>query len=304
MRAQTYIAAALFTLWPAFACMVALRENSPTTPLFIVSTAVLIVFLLVGRWDFTGYYLRYALFFTFLAVTWWKWQWRIPVVVSAAALLGWTLLIRTPAGKAINLAFPLAGGSFYIAHGGSSRLTNHHHDANSQRYALDITKLDHAGCRAAGILPRQLTQYWILGEFVYSPCDGVVTAVVDGVPDATPGEMDGADSAGNHVVIRYGDDDVYVGLGHLLTGTVMVSRGDRIATGQPLARVGNSGRSSEPHLHVHAKRGGNPESMLDGEAVPTRFEGKWLVRNTVVRRASLQRVTPFPAHLESAARAH
>ena len=305
MRARTYVAAGVFTLWPACACLVALRESTPTTPLFVISTALLVIFLLVGRWDITGYYLRHALFLTFLAVVWWKWQWRIPVMVTAATLVGWSVLVRMPSSrKVIDLAFPLAGGSYYVAHGGAYRIINRHHGDAGQRYALDITKLDHAGCRAVGILPNELTRYWILGDTVYSPCDGIVTAALDGLVDSAPGRPESAHPVGNHVVIQCGDSDIYVGLAHLLGGSMVVRKGDRVTAGQPLARVGNSGRSSEPHLHIHAKRGGQPDSMLDGEAVPARFEGKWLVRNTVIRRASRQRVTPFPAHLESAARAH
>src|SRR5689334_4135864 len=52
------------------------------------------------------------------------------------------------------------------------------------------------------------------------------------------------------------------------------------------------GSTSEPHLHIHAKRGGDSHSIFDGTGVPLRFEGRWLVRNSLVRRrevASYQR---------------
>jgi murein DD-endopeptidase MepM/ murein hydrolase activator NlpD len=76
-----------------------------------------------------------------------------------------------------------------------------------------------------------------------------------------------------------------VGMAHLMQGSVLVKIGDRVTAGQTLARVGNSGNTSEPHLHIHAKHGGRPESMLDGEGVPIRFGGRWLIRNSLIRKA-------------------
>jgi hypothetical protein len=49
-----------------------------------------------------------------------------------------------------------------------------------------------------------------------------------------------------------------------------------VTAGTPLARVGNSGNTTEPHLHIHADRA--------WVAVPARFDGRWLVRNAIVRK--------------------
>ena len=81
-------------------------------------------------------------------------------------------------------------------------------------------------------------------------------AVANDLPDLPPAEADDHHPAGNHVVIRLDDSDIYIGLAHLQQGTVAVHPGDRVQAGQVLGRVGTSGRTSEPHLHVHAKRGG------------------------------------------------
>ncbi|MGI9182408.1 MAG: hypothetical protein ACR2H9_18165 [Longimicrobiaceae bacterium] len=53
-----------------------------------------------------------------------------------------------------------------------------------------------------------------------------------------------------------------------------------------LGRVGNSGNTTQPHLHIHGERGGTATSILDGEGVPIRFDGHFLVRNSLVRRRS------------------
>ena len=185
---------------------------------------------------------------------------------TAAGALGGRAI---PPG-AIDLAFPLRDGSFIVGHGGSTSASNMHHSHPQQAYAVDLMKLNAAGMRARGFFPEDLTKYAIFGVPVLSPCDGAVRATVDGLPD-TPDEKR---IAGNHIVLQCGNVDVW--LVHLQRGSVVVKPGMQVRTGQALARVGNSGNTTEPHLHVHAERG--------GKGIPVRFGGQWLIRNDVVRR--------------------
>jgi len=64
-------------------------------------------------------------------------------------------------------------------------------------------------------------------------------------------------------------------------GSVAVKRSERVGEGQPLGRMGNSGNTSEPHLHVHAVKTGSG-SVLEGEGVPIVFDGRFPVRNGLV----------------------
>ena len=66
-------------------------------------------------------------------------------------------------------------------------------------------------------------------------------------------------------------------------GSVAVKRGESVAEGELLGRVGNSGNTSEPHLHVHAVKTGSG-SVLDGEGVPVLFDGRFPVRNGLIFR--------------------
>ena len=70
-------------------------------------------------------------------------------------------------------------------------------------------------------------------------------------------------------------------LAHMKQFSVLVSAGDTVTAGEPLGRVGNSGNTSEPHLHIHAERGGEAGRLLNGEAVPMTFDGQYLVRGDV-----------------------
>jgi hypothetical protein len=63
-----------------------------------------------------------------------------------------------------------------------------------------------------------------------------------------------------------------VELAHLQRRSVRVAAGDPVTAGTPLGLVGNSGNTSEPHLHVHAETDA-------GEGVPMTFEGRFLIRN-------------------------
>ncbi|HEX7705923.1 MAG TPA: M23 family metallopeptidase, partial [Thermoanaerobaculia bacterium] len=117
-------------------------------------------------------------------------------------------------------------------------------------------------------------RYAIWGAGIVSPCDGVVASAVDGLPDHPVGLLHEENPAGNHVVVRCSGVDIT--LAHMMSGSVTVRGGEGIAKGQPLGRVGNSGNTTEPHLHVHGER--------NGDAVALRFDRRWLVRNGVVRR--------------------
>src|SRR5690606_26350449 len=114
----------------------------------------------------------------------------------------------------------------------------------------------------------------------YSPCRGTVVSAVDGLADLIPPEADPSQPAGNHVVIAC--NGVQVTLAHLQNGSVTVSPGSTVSVGEPVGRVGNSGNTSEPHLHVHAVRVLEDGSVGDG--VPVLVDGVFAVRNTTIRR--------------------
>jgi len=93
-----------------------------------------------------------------------------------------------------------------------------------------------------------------------------------------------SNASGNHVLLRCAGTDVDVLIAHLKEGTVRVAKGDNISEGWLLGAIGNSGNSTEPHLHIHARRGGSTDSSRTGVGVPIRFNGRFLVRNATVTR--------------------
>jgi hypothetical protein len=205
----------------------------------------------------------------------------LTVGLATYILTGW----RTPP-DAVELSFPLRSGTYLVVNGGGNELINAHLKTlegerfrpwRGQSYGVDIEKLNSLGLRARGFLPASLSAYEIFGEPLYAPCAGEVIVAKDGVEEMTPPEMDRRNMTGNHIILQCGS--AWVVLGHLKKGSVEVATGQLVTQGLRLGRVGNTGNTGEPHLHIHAQRPGTEEAPLSGEPLPIRFGERYPVRN-------------------------
>lgn len=188
--------------------------------------------------------------------------------------------------KSVNIVSPFKRGDFYIAQGGNNFLLNGHRfsEATAQNYALDITKLSSLGRRALPLFDtRSLDDYFIYNEPVFSPCNGVTMFASSQFDDMPLGERDGKNLAGNYVIIAC-DDEYTLVLAHLRR-SVNVATGDVVSIGDRLGLVGNSGNSTEPHLHMHAVSG-HPTKLEDalfyGEGIKLMINGRTLIKNSVL----------------------
>ncbi len=207
---------------------------------------------------------------------------------------------RLPDGRAAELRFPLRNGTYLIVNGGSTETTNPHvatlRDAKysawrGQSYGADIIKTNALGLRASGIAPAAPERYAIFGDEVHAPCAGTVARTDDGAKDMQAGQRDRSRMAGNYVLLDCGDLQVL--LGHLQRGSVRVNAGDIVTPADVIGRVGNSGNSDEPHLHVHAQRpSATPSLPFAGDPVAMKVDGHALSRNDIVRRAAGETTTP------------
>lgn len=73
---------------------------------------------------------------------------------------------------------------------------------------------------------------------------------------------------GNHVIIRLPEPDAFVLIAHLRRSSIRVQRGDHVREGQEIGACGNSGNSTEPHVHVQVTAG-LPSPHVD--ALPLAF---------------------------------
>jgi hypothetical protein len=203
----------------------------------------------------------------------------VTIVVGAADIL---MLVGTKAPlTAVPAAFPFSKpGKYVVSHGGATALLNYHYGISPElRYAMDMGRLDAAGRRAAGLLPSSPRDYASYAVPVVSPVSGVVLESVDGVPDSPIGGSNPDQPGGNHVAVHDREHAIAVWLCHLKPGSVVPRRGDYVHVGDQVGQVGNSGSSSEPHLHLCAQRYVD-NAFLEG--VPLTFGGRFLVRNSTV----------------------
>jgi hypothetical protein len=253
----------------------------------------------VGRWDLLSYYVQYlfAALFLIAAVGSFRKIRALPFVakqerrviryvasmlllVTFSAFFIWSARGWFVSDEPASLEFPLSSGWYYVGQGGNSVAINYHNAYESQKYALDIVELNAMGSRARGFAPQELADYRIFGDTIRSPCDGRVLKAVNNFADQIPPASDRKNVAGNHVVLEC--DGIEILLAHMQKGSVSVAAGESVQVGDSLGRVGNSGNTSEPHLHIHAVQA-NTGGVMKGKAVPLLFDGEFLVRNSTVR---------------------
>lgn len=300
-----YLVSAFQLLFPAYLTYNLWMARYEGIDRWLVTTlttiGVLGFLFLIGRWDIVGYALRYWLYGTYLiaAVLSGVRVYQLPFfspgrssghwstvadLIVLAVLVAWTFTGFAPESPAVDMGYPLKGESYYVAHGGSMPLLNYHGMfAESQRQALDIGRLNRWGMRATGIFPHRPDSYTIYGDTVYSPIAGTVTAVTDSLLDQHPPRRRREVPVGNHVWIR--QDSLFVVLAHLKHRSAFVRTGMRVARGEPLAQVGNTGNTTAPHLHIHAViypgsvRPPSDSLLYRGRPVPLTFENRYLTRN-------------------------
>ena len=143
--------------------------------------------------------------------------------------------------------------------------------AIAQRFAIDYVKMDSTGRRFTGDSLKN-ESYYAEGQDAIAVADGVVASVKDGIPENVPGVMSRAvpitleTVGGNFVILDIGQGR-YAFYAHLKPGSLRVRPGDRVRKGQVVGLVGNSGNSTEPHLHFHLMDGTSP---LGSEGHPLR----------------------------------
>ncbi len=160
--------------------------------------------------------------------------------------------MRVPGGTALYLPFK---GEWFVYWGGYTKKLNYHHDNLAQKYAFDFVIIDKEG-RTHHKSLRKNNSYYCFDQAIVSPAKGTVVQVVDGVDDNPPGCLNEYWLAGNTVIIKH-SKKIYSFLAHFKQNSIVVRTGDKVKAGDLLGYCGNSGRSSEPHLHFHLQNGPN-----------------------------------------------
>ncbi|MHA4160298.1 M23 family metallopeptidase [Bacillus cereus] len=166
----------------------------------------------------------------------------------------------------IVVRFPLNERAL-VGWGGDRLETNYHVTKPNERWAYDIL------IPPAEVKSSKLKDYGIYGAKVMAPASGTVVSINNDEKDLVPGSDDFQSMAGNHIYLRLDETGTFLVLAHLKKGSIKVKEGQHVNEGEFLAQVGNSGSSSEPHLHIHHQRQDPSKvSMFLAEGLPLYFQ--------------------------------
>ncbi|MEI4270405.1 M23 family metallopeptidase [Klenkia sp. LSe6-5] len=213
--------------------------------------------------------------------------WRVPVVaaltVPGAYLalgrhLGGNSAPHPPADPPVVVLDPVVTGCWTAVNSPTTRVPSHGTHGYAQTWAVDL--LVDGDLTAPGGAFGRPDGFASFGAPVRSAVDGVVVTAADGqrdhrtrrgvlgtgylVAESLVRVLGGMTRVtGNHVVVRAEPSpapgtDVHVAVCHLRRGSVAVEPGQRVRAGDELGRCGNSGNTTQPHVHLQAMTGPDP----------------------------------------------
>jgi Peptidase family M23 len=218
-------------------------------------------------------------------------SWQRRETPGGLQLAGYAALLLVVASLAVFRTYPSShdampsripfrvplDGPVTVAWGGPTLGENYHAVMPDQRWGYDLL-VTRAGMSHQGDGTR-LDQFYAYGREVLAPADGVVLRVEDGEEDGPIGQRRLLRAFGNHVVLEVAPRE-FLFIAHLQPRSIRAAAGDRVAAGDVIGRVGNSGNSSEPHVHVHLQDRATP-SMAEG--IPFHFRD-YLVNGSQIAR--------------------
>lgn len=154
-----------------------------------------------------------------------------------------------------------------VAWGGDSIKTNGHHVLlPASRWAYDLFVLP------AVTQSSRLEDYGTYGVQVVAPVAGTIVGTYEGELDIEPGSEVFKSVNGNYVYIHIAETNTYLVIAHLKQGSVLVAEGQYVREGTPLGQAGNSGTTSEPHVHIHHQRQDpSKTNLLFAQGLPLYF---------------------------------
>ena len=147
-------------------------------------------------------------------------------------------------------------GEWTVFWGGDTKELNYHIESEAQKNAFDIMITDKNG-KTFKTDGKTNEDYYAFGKELIAPCDAEVVLAVDGVKDNIPGELNPIYIPGNTVILKTVNNE-YLFFAHFKQNSIVVKQGQKVKQGELLGLCGNSGNSSEVHLHFHIQ---NVEEM-------------------------------------------
>ena len=156
-------------------------------------------------------------------------------------------------------------GIWLVSNGGRTPETNSHirpaeQGPQNQLYAYDF-RMENTGKET------KLEEFEVFGKEVLAPGDGIVTQVISGSIDVLPGERDRSVGVGNAIIIDHQNGE-YSLLCHFKHNSIKIKVGDKVRQGDVIGLCGNTGNSTQPHIHFNLQDG---PLMHKANAIPAQF---------------------------------
>lgn len=168
----------------------------------------------------------------------------------------------------ITVRWPLKEKTI-VGCGGDTIQTNAPHAIwASERWAYDLV------IEPANIDSKNLRDYGIYDKEIIAPVSGIIVAAYDEENDILPNTEEFLSMEGNHVYIKIDETGTFLLLNHLKKGSVLVKVGEHVKEGDIIGKVGNSGSTSEPHLHIQHQRQNPTKTIypIFAEGLPLYFK--------------------------------
>lgn len=158
-------------------------------------------------------------------------------------------------------------GTLLVSNGGRSVETNNHlkfgesGGPQNQLYAYDF-RTENSGDE------KKLEDFPVFGKEIISPGNGIVSQVINGAIDVMLGERDRSVGVGNAIIIDHQNGE-YSLLCHFKHDSIKVHVGDQVKQGDVLGLCGNTGNTSQPHIHFNLQDG---QFMHNAKALQAQFK--------------------------------
>jgi len=167
---------------------------------------------------------------------------------------------------------------WFVFWGGVNEFVNYHYAYEAQRYAYDLVIMKNDSTFKDS--PSVNENYYAFNKEVTAPADGKVIKVVNHLEDNIPGEMYEMEPAGNVIIIEHTNHE-YSMVAHLKKNSCLVQQGDTVKQGDVIALCGNSGNSSEAHIHFQVM---DAPDFLNCQSLRIRFaDGLEPIQGDVVK---------------------
>jgi hypothetical protein len=155
---------------------------------------------------------------------------------------------------------------WFVFWGGEKVEQNYHVAYNNQKYAYDLVMMKDGKSFKGD--SKKNDDYFVFGKDVIAPCDATVMKVIDGVIDNIPGELNPKQLTGNTIILKTKNEE-FILFAHLMQNSIIVKEGQTVKQGQQMAKCGNSGNTSEAHLHLSLQ---NVEDMSVATGAKLHFD--------------------------------